>query len=148
MRNLACSRPTPDDLLMVNQQVEEELWQASIPLVPAPVPSRAEVPASVHGELKVGWYTFTFVRGWVYWMVSCNPELNVAQARAVDSMPYDGARSHYSGDAGSLGDVVRVNGFAGGHEPLYWEHTKTVGHWHVDTQDGLTQFVKVLKEKF
>lgn len=100
-----------------------------------------EVPTFYRGYLAIGPYVFRAVRCWVYYSVRCNPELPLEIAKAIDGTSVNIHGSRYSGGTGTLGDVVRAEGFAGGMRPR-----RPVEFWHVDTEEGLKLFVERLKE--
>lgn len=89
--------------------------------------------------LTVGPYTITFERRWAYWVISSKPAFPTALARELNDVPYNGPRSYYSGGKGTLGDVIRAEGFAGGQASIDIE---AVGLWHIDTEEGLNAFTQ------
>lgn len=123
-----------------NEWVLEELQIADVDLSEGHEPGR-EVPATIQGRLRVGDYVVELRRAWVYWMARISPELPAELAAALDSTPCRHADRHYSGRSGILGDIVRADGFAGGMRP-----DGPVEGWHIDSQLGLTLFVRRLRE--
>lgn len=87
--------------------------------------SSGEVKTSVFGILH-GWQ---FKRNWYYW-VCTGPGIPVEEAEELNNR---------------LGEVVRVDGFAGGLDPR--EHFKGLacGAYHVDTPEGLKALADVIK---
>jgi hypothetical protein len=84
---------------------------------------------------------FTFRRAWVYWIV--NGTMSKAHAHAINTAerPPTERESRYSGGEQTWGDVIRVDGFAGGRDV-----TGPVDSWHIDTEDGLAYFAVRLRE--
>jgi hypothetical protein len=128
------------------ESIFDELSVVGVPIVVAEKPSTGEVPARRSGRLELPGRVVTFVRAGLYWMIEAKPPLSLAKARRINDLPHDGPRGHYCGNEGTLGDVARVEGFAGGHAPLKWKRTRSVGSWDVDTLDGLYAFVRALRE--
>lgn len=112
----------------------------------AGIPPTGATGALVYADGRV----VQFERRWVYWSAQCFPAIPHADAVAIDNLDRPGGSTYYGGSAGTLGDVVRVDGFAGGHEPLSWEATKRTGvsHYHIDTQAALEAFVRALSWRF
>jgi len=87
-------------------------------------------------ELLSKWASFTFHRGWRYWIVKGCVQLPVAEKL-------------YELDKDK---VIRVAGHAGAPEPKEWVNgVKVCGYdvvetYHIDTQEGLNLFVKTLQE--
>lgn len=106
----------------------QELSQAGIPAVD--VDPEGEVQSKAAGLLE---YTngtrVLFVRAWYYWVVRCSAPLPSKPATRLNR---------------KLGEVVRVNGFAGGMRVP----RTGVDAWHVDTDLGLCELVKALDEQF
>ena len=78
-----------------------------------------------------------------YIVVRCNPGLPPRLARALNEVPSSEEGGYWSGERGTLGDVARANGHAGG--ALTTEINDTVHLWHVDSGAALQQLVTVLE---
>jgi hypothetical protein len=83
-----------------------------------------EVPSSIFAA-KYGW---TFDRQWYYY------------AAAGPGIPPDRAEEFHK----DWGTHVRVEGHCGCPSPLEWCHGFAVSSYHIDTQEGLNAFVKLL----
>ncbi len=127
MRNLA---GVPAEIS--NPIVVDELTKAGVKTVETTFTKgiKPEVPTTFFGALQfTNGTTVAFSRDWYYWSVYSSSALPYKQATALNDR---------------LGTVVRVDGHAGG---------KLVGQkgcsmWHVDSQEGLTALVVVLKTYF
>lgn len=140
MNNLAGAERSATDA-----QIRDELTAAGIDVVA--VPFGGEVTASVSGSLRIGSHAFAFRRAWVYWIVSATPALTFDEAEYIDEWPRPKASgTKYSGGHGTLGDVVRCDGYSGGERPRNFPRPTTRGFdgWHIDTQAGLAGFVEAL----
>ena len=84
-----------------------------------------EVKTSVRGSLH-GW---KFERAWYYWMAK-GPGIEVAAAEALHA---------------SHGREVRVDGHCGCPSPKEWFKGLAVGHYHVDTLEGLKALADTVK---
>lgn len=75
---------------------------------------QGEVKSQVMG--RVG--AFTLTRAWVYWVADGYMPLDLAER--LDSMPRKSNSARYSGHSEPpiMGDVVRVDGYAGGKRPV------------------------------
>jgi hypothetical protein len=136
-----------------SERVQQELNAAGASQIEYTPDSRDEVRARVAGvvlDMSNG-RMFKIIRRWCYWSVSLagnGPALSVEEATALDTLSYDGPRSHYCGNRGVLGDVVRWCGFAGGHEPAtYWQNDIRTQGWHIDTAEGLAAFVQWVRSQ-
>lgn len=132
-----------------NAVVEAELSGADVPMIDAP--ADGEVKATKQGRLEVGGYVIALRRNWVYWVarVVSTPQGGRAWmprelAQSLNDAPGTGESVHYGGRGRNLGAVVRADGFAGGLASD--ELRDGVGYWHIDTQAGLTLFVRWLRE--
>ena len=84
-----------------------------------------KVPTAIFAA-KYGW---KFERRWYYY---------VAQGYGI---PPDVAEEFHK----TWGTQVRVEGHCGCPSPLEWCHGFAVGSYHIDTQEGLNAFVKLLE---
>lgn len=84
-----------------------------------------EVKTSVVGVL----YGWQFKRAWYYWIAE-GPGIEWAAAEALHA---------------KHGNVVRVNGHCGCPSPTEWFKGLAVGHYHVDTPDGLKALADTIK---
>lgn len=110
--NRAGGHPDNDEVLA------RELQAAGIEAVVLPVSTRSEVKTHVVGRLADQW---SFTRAWYYWVAE-GPGLPVELAEQLHAQH---------------GHVVRVDGFAGGICPRERYKGRGVGHYHVDTVEGL-----------
>lgn len=131
------------------QAVEAELRGADVPVVD--VAEGVEVKATRGGRLEVGGYVIAFRRSWAYWVAEVErapgdgqPLLPKALASALNDARGTGEGGHYSGRGTNLGAVVRADGFGGGLPSSALR--EGVACWHIDTQAGLTLFVRWLRE--
>jgi hypothetical protein len=92
-------------------------------------------------------------RAWCYWVAEMVdapvalpglPRLPLSLARALNDAPGTGEAVYYGGASSCLGAVARAEGFAGGQPSESLD--RPVGLWHIDTQAGLTLFVRWLRE--
>ena len=147
MRNLA-GLPTDE----ANAAIIEELASAGIDAVPVPLDAKyREVRSTFDGVLCLGARTFAFRRAWVYWIVSATPALTLGEAEYIDEWPApEASGTQHSGNRGTLGDVVRCDGYAGGRRPRDFPRsaTRSFDNWHVDTRVGLAGLVEALAAQF
>lgn len=125
--NLARSRDDKDSWKMVDTAVMSELITAAIH-IDGPYESfrtHGEVPTAYLGE-HCHW---GFKRAWYYW-IATGP-----------GVPPDKAEEFHK----TWGKQVRVDGHCGCPSPLEWCHGFAVGHYHIDTQEGLNAFAQLLK---
>lgn len=89
--------------------------------------SNGEVRTKVTGAIG----PFTFKRAWYYWMVE-------------GPMPLVAAIEMYRDPAGARD--VRVEGLCGCPDPRdYCKRQSTVNSYHIDTQEGLDLFVRIVR---
>lgn len=84
-----------------------------------------EVKTSTWGILH-GW---TFKRNWYYWVAE-GPGLEITVAKALNDQ---------------FGNVVRVDGYAGGQCPIQRFKGLSCGLYHVDTPEGLKALADTIK---
>ncbi len=126
--NLARHYEEGADCSDVDAQVLAELTAAGIPASgPAEFLRRnKEVPAAYLGEL-CGW---RFDRAWYYWIAK-GPGIPCDRAMELWRSPD--------------GKAVRVDGHCAAPSPEEWFHGFAVGHYHVDTAEGLAALASLLK---
>lgn len=90
--------------------------------------SNREVKTSIFGELH-GW---SFKRAWVYWVAE-GPGIPPEYANKIHE---------------THGEEVRVDGHCGCPSPLEWFKGFGVGHYHIDTQEGLNELAKIIKSVY
>lgn len=125
--NLARRRGDTASYAEVDEQAQRELTTAGI-LAVGPhewLRENSEVPAAYIGELCM----WSFHRAWYYW---------IAKGPGI---PSDKAEEFHQ----TWGTQVRVDGHCGCPSPLEWCHGFAVGHYHIDTQEGLTAFAELLR---
>ncbi len=112
---------------MVDQVVYAELKEADIPIIGPHefLRHNREVPTAYMGELAM----WGFRRAWYYW---------TAEGPGI---PADKAEEFHK----DWGTQCRVEGHCGCPSPLEWRHGFAIGSYHIDTQEGLNAFVKLLK---
>lgn len=119
--------------------IADELKLAGIDQVGAP--AQGEVPYSIEGRIG----KWRFWRLWYYWSASV---VNVEDGVPLDDAIKFNETKHPQIPNYTLGDVVRVGGYAGGDDPV--KHSKKgngnsfVCHYHIDDQVGLNEFVKLI----
>lgn len=126
MQNLACRDPSPADLDRVTAVCRAELEAAGIKVTEMDFLAEGrEVPSRAAGSLAM-WH---FRRAWYYW---------VAEGPGI---PPDVAEKLHA----AHGKDVRVDGHCGCPSPSEWFKGFAVGHYHVDTQEGLNALADVLR---
>jgi hypothetical protein len=109
---------------------------------------------SHHGEVpytKIGMVgPWTLRRAWYYWIASVDaPEngLPLATALEMHNKPYpDHMYDDERDKMGKYGNSIRVVGHCGCPSPEKWVNDRgTISSYHIDTQEGLNEFVRVVK---
>ena len=95
---------------------------------------KGEVPAKYIGYLFLGLDKprFSFERAWRYWMVDIDPSIDIELAEII-----------YKDPIGN--EYIRTNGYAGNTDP---KDEKSVKSYHIDTQEALNQFVKLVSDYY
>jgi len=124
-----------------DEHIRKELHEAGIPRIAAT--GKGEVPYNLEGDLR-GW---RFERLWRYWGAS-HPQglpLNIADALHTTPLPVN-AITPYSTHEGEkqYGDVIRVAGDCTCPSPKERLTNGCVTSYHIDTQEGLNEFVKAI----
>lgn len=116
----------PKDHPDVDAAIERELNEAGIKVCKFPaIKPQGEVPTTVLcGEA----HRWGFHRAWYYYVAK------------GDGIPPDKAEEFHK----TWGTQVRVDGHCGCPSPLEWCKGFAVGMYHIDTQEGLNAFVKLL----
>lgn len=109
-------------------QIRSELEQSGLKILKLPKAIEGEVPTHLIGytEGRSGW---SFHRAWRYY---------IAKGPGI---PPDIAQAFHE----EWGQQVRVDGHCGCPSPLDWFEGFAVGHYHIDTQEGLNAFVRLLQ---
>jgi hypothetical protein len=107
-------------------EIKKELEEAGIGQIYRR--SIGEVPFTVEGRL----YHYEFERAWVYWIVSGIVPLRIAEKLYKRSKELP---------AGCYGFAIRANGDCTCPKP-----EGNVNYWHIDSQQGLNEFVKIINE--
>lgn len=111
---------------LVDEQVKKELEAAGIKAAHGEwLRDNREVPAAYLGALCC----WGFRRAWYYW-VATGP-----------GVPPDKAEAFHK----DWGTQVRVDGHCGCPSPAEWFNGFAVGHYHIDTQEGLNAFAALLR---
>jgi hypothetical protein len=110
--------------------IREELRLAGVTIVENGADGTGEVPARVTGKFD----HLAFKRAWYYWGVKGAVPADVAFKLWHDP----------------IGRHCRVAGTAGGDDPTRYVVTRhgerVVCDYHIDTQDGLNLFVRLMRE--
>jgi hypothetical protein len=125
-REMDKKNPKVDPL--VQEIVRRELTEAGIKVneMDLFLKSCGEVPTSIIGTQCM----WNFQRAWYYW-VAKGPGIPVDRVEEFDKQ---------------WGKEVRANGDCGCRGPLFWNEGFSTGSYHIDSQEGLNAFVKMLKE--
>ena len=124
MKNLATRTEDETELEKLDQTCSDELIAAGIELFEG-FKREGEVPTKVRGSLH-GWL---FTRAWRYW---------IAEGPGIPPYPY--ANSLHK----AHGNEVRVDGNCTCPSPLEWSHGLAIGHYHVDSAEGLKALADTL----
>ena len=112
-----------------DKYIKKELQEAGTIIFKHKRDQHNEVPTSITGLLVLkNEVKFTFIRAWYYWVV-------------CGDVPLEVAKILYSNAVGEKN--VRVNDQCGCPPP----QANFIGCYHIDSQEGLNFFVKILKEK-
>lgn len=110
----------------VDTQCLKELNEAGITYEKAEFLRRKqEVPSSLIGSFCM----WGFRRAWYYWIAE-GPGISADKAEEFHK---------------TYGTQCRVNGHCGCPSPLEQNHGFGIGHYHIDTQEGLNAFAQLLK---
>lgn len=92
-------------------------------------------------------FTLRVDRRWLYASARLAPPLPVEAGVTINALPHTTPGTKYSGSSGTLGDVARVDGNAGGYsaEDIRRRCASGVSFWHVDTVEGLSALVTTLR---
>lgn len=117
---------TPEDYPEVDETIERELTEAGIKFQKFPsIKPRGEVPTTILcGEA----HRWGFTRAWYYYVAK------------GDGIPPDIAEEFHK----EWGTQVRVEGDCTCPSPLEYNRGFAVGMYHIDTQEGLNAFVRLL----
>lgn len=128
MRNLAGARSSVRfGEGEVDTCIRQELTEAGIGIHHVPLEHSQEVQFTLIGKLG----QFVFKRGWYYWRVS--GDVPIAVARKIYANPV-GAKD------------VRAAGHCCCPTPEEVAHGGVVDHYHIDSQEGLNLFTKIIRE--
>jgi hypothetical protein len=127
--NLARHNPSEKDKQEIDDVCIKELETAGIKVINREFlrEMNGEVPTKIRGELSRRW---VFQRAWYYW---------IAEGPGI---PPDYAMKLHE----AHGTEVRVDGHCGCPSPLEWFKGFAVGHYHVDTQEGLKALADTIKQ--
>jgi hypothetical protein len=126
--NMARRKPVDEETIsLVNAACLLELASAGIEAEgPASwLADKSEVPFHYLGNLHL----WSFRRAWYYWIAK-GPGIPADKAQAFHEI---------------WGTQVRVDGHCGCPSPLEWFKGFSVGHYHIDTQEGLNAFADLLR---
>jgi hypothetical protein len=125
MENLATHTKDEDKLKELDEKCRAELQAAGIKPFDRIVRVKGEVPTRIMGSLH-GW---GFERAWYYWVAN-GPGIPPVYANKLHE---------------THGQEVRVDGHCGCPSPLEWCKGFAVGHYHVDTAEGLKALADTIK---
>lgn len=147
-----------------DETIEKELQEAGIEILHLRMPEHSEVPANIVGKCN----NFIFTRAWRYWVVNGYMPLEYAiemydkykdlmirvgghagnmrpekwarpkdfEKRCIETLPIENLMNgKISGDAAN-----KV------YSKIRKEGDQFIRHYHIDTQEGLNQFVKMIKD--
>lgn len=115
----------PEDFPEVDETVRRELAEAGIHVTEYRNINQGEVPTSFYGGTAHRWL---FRRAWYYYVAK------------GDGIPAEIAEVFHQ----TWGSQVRVNGHCGCPSPLEQNEGFAIDSYHIDTQEGLNAFVKLL----
>ncbi|RJQ26726.1 hypothetical protein C4577_02960 [Candidatus Parcubacteria bacterium] len=124
--NLACRGDDTEKYDEIDSQVEEELRTAGVFTHQYHRRTNKEVPTIYVGTHR----RWLFERAWRYW-VATGP-----------GIPPDKAEDFHK----KWGKEVRVEGHCGCPSPLEWNSGFAIGMYHIDTQEGLNAFARLLEQ--
>lgn len=122
--NLASGDHSSENIGITTSITDSELWAAGIGVSSIRFPVRGEVPTRSYGVLSM----WGFQRAWYYW-VAKGPGMPVEVAERLHE---------------SHGKEVRVDGHCGCPSPREWFKGFGVGHYHVDTPEGLKALAEAI----
>jgi len=123
--------------------IQKEFEKAKIPFEKVDNPS-GECQYTLVGKLN-GWI---FTRAWYYWCASTEGEgIPLETALEMHNKKYpDEMFDHYH-EYRIYGNSIRVEGHCGCPSPdEYCKGQSSVTLYHIDTQEGLNEFVRVIKK--
>ena len=120
--------PSIETIAEVTAIAEAELQAAGIEVCILGSVPRGEVPSHAFGSLSM----WSFERAWYYWKAR-GPGLPVEVAERLHA---------------SHGTQVRVDGNCGCPSPRQWFKGFGVGHYHVDTPEGLKALADALRSVY
>lgn len=131
MKNLAGNKES-------NKFIQVELEKAKIPFEKLNKP-KGECQYTLIGKLK----NWTFTRAWYYWIAQTNEDnaLPLSIALEMHNKKYPDEMFDHNQQMGKYGNSIRVGGHCGCPSP---EEYNVTDCYHIDTQEGLNEFVRVL----
>jgi hypothetical protein len=122
-----------------DEQIRIELERAGLKPVKQEL-ARSEVPYTLIG--KVGNWTLT--RAWYYWVaVADGNGIPLKEATEMHEKQYPDEMFDSHSRVGKYGNKIRVTGHCGCPPPKEWEENGFIGFYHIDSQAGLNEFVRV-----
>ena len=118
--------------------IQIELKKANIPIERIELDG-SEVPYTLIGELK----NWKFRRRWYYWCASTDKknQLPLSVALEMHNKKYPDEMFDHGEEFGIYGRSIRVGGHCGCLSPEDYNVTYL---YHIDTQEGLNEFARVL----
>lgn len=102
--------------------------------------NKGEVPYSLIGMVN----NWKVKRAWSYWVVTTITRgLTVERASVLHYKEYPSNNEGYK----IYGDSIRVCGHCGCPSPEEFNYSGYVSEYHIDTQEGLNEFVKFIKRE-
>lgn len=135
MKNLAGNKES-------DKYIKIELEKAKIPIEKINNHT-GECQYTLIGKLK----NWTFTRAWYYWIAETNEENKLPLDIAIEmhNKKYPDEMFDHDQEMKKYGNSIRVGGHAGRPSPLDYNVTDC---YHIDTQEGLNEFVRVLNKNF
>jgi len=120
--------------------IKIELVKANLTPITQPL-DNTEVPYTLIA--KIGNWTLT--RAWRYWIASADGDgLPLKEATIMHNKVYPDNMFDSHNIVGKYGNKIRVIGHAGCPPPEDWETNGFINSYHIDSQAGLTEFVRVV----
>lgn len=134
MKNLAGNKES-------DKFIQIELDKAKIPFEKIDTP-KGECQYTLIGKFK----DWTFTRAWYYWIASTEGKgVPLKIALEMHNKKYPDEMFDHDQQKGKYGNSIRVGGHCGCPSPdEYGGRSGFVTSYHIDTQEGLNEFARVL----
>lgn len=138
MKNLAGNKES-------DKFIKIELEKAKIPIIKIDSPE-GECQYTLIGKLN----NWIFTRAWYYWVCTTNEKgipLNIALK--MHNKQYPDQMFDHEQEKGNYGNSIRVGGHCGCPSPVEYGGTSGfITSYHIDTQEGLNEFARVLNVNY